>query len=65
MLNEPYGLVRPEGLGKLKKIRSPDRVSNPRHCCLFHSASAIPVVEINQQMFVSDAILQRFLQFSG
>jgi hypothetical protein len=29
-LSEPQGLVRPEGLGKLKKIISPRRVSNPR-----------------------------------
>jgi hypothetical protein len=29
-LNKPQGLVRPEGLGKLKNINSPHRVSNPR-----------------------------------
>jgi hypothetical protein len=28
------GLVRPEGLGKLKKMHSPHRVSNPRHSLL-------------------------------
>jgi hypothetical protein len=29
-LNKPQGLVRPEGLGKLKKIHSSHRDSNPR-----------------------------------
>jgi hypothetical protein len=30
MLSKPQGLVRPEGLGKLKKKKLPHRVSNPR-----------------------------------
>jgi hypothetical protein len=31
--------MRPEGLGKLKKIRSPRRASNPQRSCLQRSAS--------------------------
>jgi hypothetical protein len=29
-LSKPQGLVRPKGLGKLKKINFPHRISNPR-----------------------------------
>jgi hypothetical protein len=37
-LGEPQGLVRPEGLDKLKKMHSPHRVSNLRPSGLWHSA---------------------------
>jgi hypothetical protein len=38
-LDEPRGLVPPEGLGKLKKIHSPYRVSNPQPSGFWHGSS--------------------------
>jgi hypothetical protein len=68
-LSKPQGLVRPEGLGKLKTIHSRHRVLNLRPSSLHHSAQHFNVYLITfcypsqhwRQMFI--ALLLRISNF--
>jgi hypothetical protein len=67
MLSEPQGLVRPEGLGKLKKMHLSHRVSNSRlmylnsrhivACALLYTASLSTVFLLSVRFRTFEAII--------
>jgi hypothetical protein len=59
--------VRPEGLGKLKKIHLPHPVSNPRRSVLKHNASTITLLCANPArvgiLFFASATTSQLMKF--